>query len=128
MRFTGSQKAKFIRYNLWALAGWLFFIIAVIGGGDITFDEFLPTYSDHPRLSIMLFIIYGLVEIVGVGFIAYAFTFVVSPRALGLLCALGIYAAYLALGSLVEFIMWIVRKPNSDDDMLQTPDEEQGEN
>ncbi|MDE6617917.1 MAG: hypothetical protein K2K13_02690 [Clostridiales bacterium] len=128
MQFVGSQKAKFIRYNLWALVGWLFFIISVIGGGDITFDEFLPTYSDHPRLSIMFFIIYGLVEIVSVGFIAYAFTFVVSPRALGLLYALGIYVAYLALGSLVEFIMWIVRKPNSDDDMLCVSEDEQDEN
>lgn len=128
MRFVGSQKAKFIRYSLWALAGWLFFLIAVIGGGDIAFDEFLPTYSDHPRLAITLFILYGLVEIAGVGFIAYAFTFVVSPSALGLLCALGIYVAYLALGSLVEFIMWIVRKPNGDDDMLCVSDDEQGEN
>ena len=128
MRFTGSQKAKFIRYNLLALVGWLFFIIAIIGGGDITPNEFLPTYSDHPRLSIIFFIIYGLVEIVGFGFIAYAFTFVVSPKALGLLCAFGIYVAYLTLGSLVEFIMWSVRKPNSDDDMLRVSDDEQGEN
>ena len=128
MRFTGSQKAKFIRYNLLALVGWIILVIEIIGGGCDAPSFAPPLYSDHPRLSIMFFIIYGLVEIVGVGFIAYAFTFIVSPKALGLLCALGIYVAYLALGSLVEFIMWIVRKPNSDDDMLCVSEDEQDEN
>ena len=123
MRFTGSQKAKFIKYNLLALVMWLMLILAIIGGGapdDVS--ALAPFYSNHPRLALALYILYGLIEIVGLGFIAYAFTFVVSPKALGLLCALGIYVAYLTLGSLVEFIVWRVRKSRGGDDTPDSPD------